>query len=117
MVTFSYGGGVQTVAIITLILEKKLPKPDIIVMADTGREVQTTFQYLNAIVQPAMEAIGLRVEIAGHEYSRNDLMKSGKTLLPAFTRKNGGVGKLPTFCSNETNGSRGLFGAGFGHRQ
>lgn len=101
MVTFSYGGGVQTIAIITLILEKKLPKPDIIVMADTGREVQTTFQYLNTIVQPAMKAIGLCVEIAGHEYSRHDLMKSEKILLPAFTRKNGGIGKLPTFCSDE----------------
>ena len=33
----SYGGGKQTVELITLILEDKLPKPDLTVMADTSR--------------------------------------------------------------------------------
>ncbi len=37
-ITMSYGGGKQTVAIVTLILEGKLPKPDFMVIADTGRE-------------------------------------------------------------------------------
>lgn len=100
-ITMSYGGGKQTVAMITLVLEGKLPKPDVIVMADTGREVQTTFEYLNRRVQPALKAIGLQVEIAGHEYSKHDLYKSGDLLLPTFTRQNGGVGKMPTFCSDE----------------
>ena len=101
MITMSYGGGKQTVAIITMILEGKLPKPDLIVMADTGREVKTTFDYLNRVVQPALKEIGLRVEIAGHEYSNHDLYKSGDLLLPTFTRQNGNVGKMPTFCSDE----------------
>ena len=39
MIIFSYGGGKQTVAIVTLILEGKLPRPDLVVMADTSREV------------------------------------------------------------------------------
>jgi hypothetical protein len=97
----SYGGGKQTVAMVTLVLEGKLQKPDVIVMADTGREVQTTFEYLNSIVQPALKAIGLQVEIAGHEYSHHDLYKSGDLLLPTFTRQSGSVGKMPTFCSDE----------------
>ena len=66
-IVMSYGGGKQTVAMVTLVLEGKLQKPDVIVMADTGREVQTTFEYLNRVVQPALKAIGLQVEIAGHE--------------------------------------------------
>jgi len=97
----SYGGGKQTVAMVTLVLEGKLPKPDVIVMADTGREVQTTFEYLNQVVQPALKSIGLQVEIAGHEYSHHDLYKSGDLLLPTFTRQSGSVGKMPTFCSDE----------------
>ena len=101
MLTMSYGGGKQTVAIITFILQGKLPKPDLIVMADTAREVVTTFEYLNRVVQPALKEIGLQVEIAGHEYSNHDLYKSGDLLLPVFTRQNGRVGKMPTFCSNE----------------
>jgi len=100
-IVMSYGGGKQTVAMVTLVLEGKLPKPDVIVMADTGREVQTTFEYLNQVVQPALKAIGLQVEIAGHEYSHHDLYKSGDLLLPTFTRQSGSVGKMPTFCSDE----------------
>lgn len=101
MLTMSYGGGKQTVAIITLILEGKLPKPDLIVMADTGREVKTTFEYLNQVVQPALKKINLQVEIAGHDLATVDLYRNDDLLLPAFTRQNGQVGKLPTFCSVE----------------
>jgi hypothetical protein len=103
MITLSYGGGKQTVALITLILEGKLPKPDLIVMADTSREVSTTFDYLNAIVQHALKTIGLQVEICGHEYANWDIIKGDgeAMLLPAFTRQNGNVGKMPTFCSDE----------------
>ena len=101
MITMSYGGGKQTVAMITLVLEGKLPRPDLIVMADTGREVKTTFEYLDRVVQPALREVGLRVEIAGHEYSHHDLYKSGDLLLPTFTRQNGTIGKMPTFCSDE----------------
>ncbi len=102
-IVMSYGGGKQTVAMVTLVLEGKLPKPDLIVFADTGREVQTTFEYLNQVVQPALKKIGLQVEICGHEYSNWDLIKGENQaiLLPAFTRQNGSIGKMPTFCSNE----------------
>lgn len=101
MITLSYGGGKQTVALITLILEGKLPKPDLIVMADTSREVSTTWDYLEKIVQPALAEIGLKVEIAGHNYSKVDLYKGDKVLIPAFTNSNNKHGKLPTYCSSE----------------
>lgn len=65
MITLSYGGGKQTISIITLILEGKLPKPDLIVIADTGREVKTTWEYLDQVVQPALKTIDLQVQIVG----------------------------------------------------
>lgn len=51
MITLSYGGGKQSIAIITLILEGKLPRPDLIVFADTSHEVQTTWDYLETHVR------------------------------------------------------------------
>lgn len=101
MITMSYGGGKQTVAMVTLVLEGKLPKPDLIVMADTGREVKTTWEYLDAVVRPALKQVGMTVEIAQHDLATVDLFSENgrKLLLPTFTRQCGSVGKMPTFCS------------------
>lgn len=94
----SYGGGVQTVAMVALVLRGVLPRPDHIVIADTNREKQSTWDYLAEIVQPALECEGMRVKIAGHDLSTVDLYAhNGDLLLPVYTR----TGKLPTFCSNE----------------
>ena len=85
-----------------MILDGQLPKPDLIVMADTSREVSTTFEYMEQVVQPALKKIGMRVEIAGHDLAKVDLYAyNGDLLLPVFTRQNNGIGKLPTYCSVE----------------
>lgn len=95
---FSYGGGVQTVAMVALVLQGKLPRPDIIVAADTGREKASTWDYLDKVVQPALERAGMRVEIAPHSLATVDLYAhNGDLLLPGYTA----TGKLPTFCSTE----------------
>jgi len=101
MNVWSYGGGTQTAAIAVLILQGKLPRPDLVVFADTARELSTTWDYLAEIVQPALDSIGLTVQVAGHELSNYDLTSSGRNLLPLFTTQGGSVGKLPTYCSNE----------------
>lgn len=94
----SYGGGWQTVTLCVLILKGKLPRPDIIVIADTGREKSSTFDYLDEVVQPALEREGMRVEIAPHSLATVDLYAhNGDLLLPVYTE----TGKLPTFCSTE----------------
>jgi hypothetical protein len=98
---WSYGGGTQSVAIAVLILQGRLPKPDAVLIADTGRELSTTWDYMAEVTGPALERIGLPIQIVGTEYSRYDLMKSGRNLLPAFTTQGDGIGKLPTYCSNE----------------
>lgn len=95
---WSYGGGTQSAAIAVLILQGELPRPDVIVMADTTREVSETWQYLQEVVRPA----GFDVQIVSHDLSTVDLYgHQGDLLIPAFTRRNGRVGKMPTFCSNE----------------
>jgi hypothetical protein len=94
----SYGGGRQTVAMCLLILHGKLPRPDYIIAADTGREAQSTWDYLNEHIQPMMTAIGLPIHIAPHSLSSVDLYAhNGDLLLPVFTQ----TGKLSTYCSNE----------------
>jgi len=101
LIVWSYGGGTQTAAIAVLILQGKLPRPDVVVMADTAREIESTWQYLRDVVQPALDTIGLTVQVAAHELSNYDLWGSGDYLLiPAFTTQANG-GKLPTYCSNE----------------
>ena len=94
----SYGGGIQTVAMCVLVKNGTLPRPDYIVAADTGREVQSTWDYLSEIVESMMARSGLTVEVAPHTLSTVDLYaKNGDLLLPVFTA----TGKLPTFCSIE----------------
>lgn len=94
----SYGGGVQTVAMIALILQGRLPRPDMIVIADTSREKQSTWDYLEEIVQPTLEREGMRVEIAPHSLATVDLYAgNGDLLIPVYTK----TGKLPTFCSDK----------------
>lgn len=95
---WSYGGGVQTIAILCLIADGQLPKPELAVMADTGRERSSTWRYLEEYAQPLMNSINLPFHVAPHSLATVDLYShKGKLLIPAFTE----TGKLPTFCSNE----------------
>ena len=49
--TWSYGGGTQSVAIAVLVARGRLPRPELIVMADTGHERQRTWEYTARHVQ------------------------------------------------------------------
>ncbi|MBT0666368.1 hypothetical protein KI809_18830 [Geobacter pelophilus] len=103
---FSSGGGTQSACISALIVQGKLPKPDFMVIADTGRECDTTWQYMDAVVRPAMADIGVDVHRIGPEWQsmpahgRNYQTHNENTLLiPVFTSQNGDSGKLSGFCS------------------
>lgn len=100
---FSFGGGVQSTAVACLIANGTLEKPDLAVIADTGREASTTWEYLRVAVQPLLDRIGVKVEIASHSLSKVDLYsKSGKLLIPAFQKgASSAVGQLPNYCSVE----------------
>jgi len=101
----SSGGGTQSTAICALIIQGRLPKPDYIVIADTGREMPTTWTYLDAIVRPALRTIGLEVHrISQGQYGSKwaqGIFSPGKgtLLIPAFSNRSGNPSKLSQFCT------------------
>ena len=98
-VVWSYGGGVQSVAIAVLVAEGRLPMPDHIVIADTGRETRLTREYMHDHVEPML---GRTIDIIPHEAARVDLYDpKGRLLIPAWTDNPEGKGRLPTYCSAE----------------
>lgn len=104
---FSSGGGTQSTAISALIVKGILPKPDMVVIADTGRECSETWKYMNKIVAPALLEVGVEVHRVGHNWynmpthCRDYISHNGNTLLiGAWTNQNVQVGKLPGFCSS-----------------
>lgn len=97
VITWNYGGGTQSAAIAVLITQGKLPKPEIAVIADTGREATETWDYLRDHIQPLLDTVGVKIHIAPHSLATVDMYRNGDLLLPAFTR----TGKLQTFCSME----------------
>lgn len=105
---FSTGGGTQSTAISALIIQGKLPKPDLVVIADTGREMPTTWQYLDAVVRPALKAIGLEVHrIKTSEWARErvrEYFTAGSLQIPAFSNISGEGSKLSAFCSSHWKG-------------
>ncbi len=96
---FSYGGGRQSVALILLCVEGKLPWPDHIVMADTGSENETTWTYHREHIAPILAAHGRALEIAGPHYARSGIHSTkGAVILPVYSEP---MGKYSTWCSSE----------------
>lgn len=97
------GGGVQSSAIAALIITGAISPPDIAVIADTGRERSSTWDYLERYVMPALLDVGVVLyRVAKADFTKTDLYggKDGKALLiPAYTNQSGDVGKLPNWCS------------------
>lgn len=97
-IAWSFGGGIQSAAIAVLIREGVLPKPDLAVIADTDRERRTTWQYLDEVMRPYLEPVGVEIHVAPHSLATKDLYATdGLTLMPAYT----GEGRLPGYCSGE----------------
>lgn len=99
---WSSGGGTQSAAIAAMIVRGDIAPPDLAVIVDTEREVSSTWKYHNEIIVPELKKVGVTLHrIAKSDFATVDLYsKKGDILIPAFTSTNG-VGKLPTYCSNE----------------
>lgn len=94
----NYGGGRQTTAMLVLIQRGILPKPDRIIIADTGRENPSTWDYRDEVTEPLAQSLGLTIEIAPRSLAYVDLYAhNGDLLIPAYTA----TGKLSSFCSTE----------------
>lgn len=96
---WSCGGGTQSVAIAALIFTGQLPKPDISIMVDTGRERSSTWRTYREVLKPNLASVGVDLVIVEKaKYAKVDLYTlTGDLVLPVFTE----TGKMPTFCSNE----------------
>jgi len=94
---WSSGGGVQSTAIAVLILQGVLPRPDYAVIADTGRETRETWQYLQTVVNPALLAMNLQVEIITQTVPPPIFNGNGTILMPVFVT---GEAKFPNYCSS-----------------
>lgn len=55
----SYGAGKQTFAILVLIEQERLPKPDLVIFADTGNESEETYRHIENVAKPLMARLGL----------------------------------------------------------
>lgn len=101
---WSSGGGVQSAAIAALIVQGDL-RPDLAVIIDTEREQSTTWTYMDEVITPALETVGVTLHrVPKSQFATVDLYggADGNTLLiPAFTNQNGEPGKMPGFCSSE----------------
>jgi hypothetical protein len=101
---WSSGGGTQSAAIAALIVLGEI-SPDISVIADTGREQSTTWEYMDEIITPALAKVGVVLHrIKSSDFATVDLyggVDKDSLLIPVFTDKSGQIGKLPTFCSSE----------------
>lgn len=95
-------------AIAALIIQGKLPKPDIAVIADTEREKRTTWEYLDSVINPNLKAIGLEVvRIKKSDFMTEDdpdvLTNWGSpgVTIPVFKKNEGGPeGRNPGLCSD-----------------
>lgn len=98
--TWSYGGGTQSVAIAVLVAQGKLPIPECVVIADTDREASETWEYTERHVAPMLARVGVEILRAPHDLSTVDLYSGAdgdSLVIPAYTRD----GALPTLCSTE----------------
>lgn len=103
-IVWSSGGGVQSTAIAALICNGDLHKPDLAVIADTGREYSPVWDYLDSVVMPELAKVGVTLHIAGHDLATVDLWSGAENntlLIPAFTDSTSQPGMLAKYCSTE----------------
>jgi hypothetical protein len=99
---FSSGGGTQSAAITALIVQGRLPRPDVVIIADTGYEKSTTWEYLDAVIRPELSKIGLEVHRVGRGWGSNAPILGKTILMPMFTNQvNGAIGKFSGLCSDK----------------
>lgn len=94
------GGGTQSAAIAVSILRGLLPKPDLAVIVDTGRERTGTWEYFDNVIYPAMDSFGLEIaRVKSESYALVQVVGAKGPILPGWSTQSGKVGKMSNFCS------------------
>lgn len=105
----SSGGGTQSNCMIVLAYEGLIPKPDVIVMANTEREASNVFTYQKEYIQPLCDEMGIEYHIIKKsDWTSHDItFGESETVLPPFFTEyegrntDGSIGKQPGFCSDK----------------
>ena len=105
----SSGGGTQSNCMIILAAQGLIPKPDLIVMADTEYEASNVFEYQRKYIQPICDQMGVEyVIIKKSDWTQHDItFGDSDTVLPPFFTEfkgrapDGTIGKQPGFCSDK----------------
>jgi hypothetical protein len=94
------GGGTQSAAIGAAICSGKLPRPDLAIIVDTGRERSATWEYFDAELYPRLKFAGVCIErVRSDAFTRVQLFDiESSPLLPGFTTLDV-KGKLSNYCS------------------
>lgn len=98
----------QSAAVAALIIQGKLPRPDLLAISDTERERSSVWEYLDQVINPALIRAGLKVErIPKSEFAKEDLWENWgndeipQMLMPVFiANSDGSTGRLKTLCSS-----------------
>lgn len=101
---WSCGGGVQSAAIGALIVQGRLPKPDLAVIVDTNREKSSTWAYMDSILVPELRMVGVEIQRVDSSIFRTcDVWSENNEtlLLPVFTNQSGVNSKLSAYCSGK----------------
>ena len=53
----SFGGGTQSTAMLLMIEEGTLPRPDVVIFADTGSELPETIEHIEQVAKPYIENV------------------------------------------------------------
>jgi hypothetical protein len=85
-------------------VQGRLPKPDVSVIADTGYEKRSTWDYYESVLVPELAKVGVtlhRVTRAewGNKWGMGLFATGGDLLIPAFSGQSGEPAKLTNFCS------------------
>ena len=107
-VVWSCGGGTQSAAIAALIVKGEMPKPDLAIIADTGREASDTWRFFDEVLIPQLGSVGVDLvrlphDFNGEGYNTVDIYSGADKntiVMPMFTSQKD-RGMLPKYCSNE----------------
>jgi hypothetical protein len=77
----SFGGGVQSTAMILMIVDGRLPKPDIIIHSDTGSEMPYTHELISQI-KPLIESMNIPFHIVTSHHGKLHEYYKSKSAVP-----------------------------------
>lgn len=96
----SCGAGVQSTGMLAAMTLGILKRPDVVVMVDSGWEKVATLQYLDAVIRPACQRLGVPLEVIRTPVPSVIDAATGLVLIPAYRKLAGGKrARLRTYCN------------------